>query len=31
MVIEMDVVAMDVYQAIKDSRDYLVKNKFAAA
>ncbi|HEY4206037.1 MAG TPA: sugar phosphate isomerase/epimerase [Puia sp.] len=29
MVIEMDVVAMDVFQAIKDSRDYLVKNKFA--
>jgi len=30
MVIEMDVVAMDVYQAIKESRDYLLQNKFAA-
>ena len=30
MVIEMDVVATDVYQAIKDSRDYLLRNKFAA-
>ena len=29
MVIEMDVVATDVYQAIKDSQDYLVQNKFA--
>lgn len=29
MVIEMDVVAMDVYQAIKESEEYLVKNKFA--
>jgi hypothetical protein len=30
MVIEMDVVATDVYQAIKESRDYLLRNKFAA-
>jgi hypothetical protein len=29
MVIEMDVVATDVFQAIKDSYDYLVTNKFA--
>jgi sugar phosphate isomerase/epimerase len=29
MVIEMDVVATDVYQAIKDSQDYLLKNRFA--
>jgi len=29
MVIEMDVVATDVYQAIKDSKDYLLQNKFA--
>jgi len=29
MVIEMDVVAMDVYQAIKDSEDYLTQNRFA--
>ena len=31
MVIEMDVVATDVFEAIKDSQDYLVKNKFAIA
>ena len=31
MVIEMDVVATDVFQAIKDSYDYLVTNKFAQA
>ena len=30
MVIEMDVVATDVYQAIKDSKDYLQKGKFAS-
>ena len=29
MIIEMDVVATDVYQAIQDSYDYLVKNNFA--
>jgi len=29
MVIEMDVVAMDVYRAIKDSKEYLMQNKFA--
>lgn len=29
MVIEMDVVATDVFEAIKDSYDYLVTNKFA--
>jgi len=29
MVIEMDVVATDVFAAIKDSYDYLVTNKFA--
>jgi hypothetical protein len=29
MVIEMDVVATDVFQAVKDSRDYLINNKFA--
>jgi sugar phosphate isomerase/epimerase len=29
MVIEMDVVATDVYQAIKDSYNYLLTNKFA--
>ncbi|MBS1604613.1 MAG: sugar phosphate isomerase/epimerase [Bacteroidetes bacterium] len=29
MVIEMDVVATDVYQAIRDSKDYLLRNKFA--
>jgi hypothetical protein len=29
MVIEMDVVASDVFQAVKESRDYLLKNKFA--
>jgi sugar phosphate isomerase/epimerase len=29
MVIEMDVVATDVFEAIKESRDYLLKNKFA--
>ncbi|MBS1918350.1 MAG: sugar phosphate isomerase/epimerase [Bacteroidetes bacterium] len=29
MVIEMDTVATDVFQAIKESRDYLLKNKFA--
>jgi len=29
MVIEMDVVATDVYQAIKDSKDYLLQHKFA--
>jgi sugar phosphate isomerase/epimerase len=28
MIIEMDVVATDVYQAIQDSYDYLVKNNF---
>jgi len=28
-VIEMDVVAMDVYRAIKDSKEYLMQNKFA--
>jgi len=31
MVIEMDVVATDVFQAIKDSYDYLLTNKFAEA
>ncbi|HEV2478618.1 MAG TPA: sugar phosphate isomerase/epimerase [Puia sp.] len=31
MVIEMDVVAMDVYAAIKDSEDYLMQNQFATA
>jgi len=30
MVIEMDVVDTDVFEAIKQSYDYLVKNKFAA-
>jgi sugar phosphate isomerase/epimerase len=30
MVIEMDVVATDVFDAIKESYDYLLKNKFAA-
>ena len=29
MVIEMDVVAMDVYRAIGESKEYLVKNRFA--
>ena len=29
MVIEMDVVAMDVYRAIGESKDYLLKNRFA--
>ncbi|HWB25397.1 MAG TPA: sugar phosphate isomerase/epimerase [Chitinophagaceae bacterium] len=31
MVIEMDVVATDVFQAVKDSYDYLVNNKFAVS
>jgi sugar phosphate isomerase/epimerase len=31
MVIEMDVVATDVFQAIEDSYNYLLKNKFASA
>ncbi|QEC70225.1 sugar phosphate isomerase/epimerase [Panacibacter ginsenosidivorans] len=31
MVIEMDVVATDVFEAIKKSQDYLIKNKFAVA
>ena len=29
MVVEMDVVATDVFAAIRDSYDYLVKNKLA--
>jgi len=29
MVIEMDVVSGDVFEAIKESREYLLKNKFA--
>ncbi len=29
MVIEMDVVATDVFEAIKESRDYLLQNRFA--
>ncbi|HEY4875709.1 MAG TPA: hypothetical protein VIH86_09075, partial [Puia sp.] len=31
MVIEMDVVATDVFQAIEESYSYLLKNKFALA
>lgn len=31
MVIEMDVVATDVFQAINDSKDYLLQHKFAAS
>jgi len=31
MVIEMDVLATDVYQAIKDSNDYLLQHKFATS
>jgi sugar phosphate isomerase/epimerase len=31
MVIEMDVVATDVYQAIKDSKNYLLQHKFATS
>jgi hypothetical protein len=29
MVVEMDVVATDVFSAIRDSYDYLTKNKLA--
>ena len=29
MIVEMDVVATDVFTAIKDSYDYLIKNRLA--
>jgi hypothetical protein len=29
MIVEMDVIATDVFAAIRDSYDYLIKNKLA--